>query len=456
MKQLKKLSEFIASFHLEDAPETVVEAAKSCILDTVSVSMGATDNPLYQNVREEYLCQEGVSAQQSSVWGSNLKLSPRNSAFLNAMAGHTLELDDVHTGSKTHIGTVVVPAAWAVAESLNKSGKELLEAVICGYETMARIGMGFGVSGHRNKGWHVTGTAGTFGAAAACGKLYGFTSQQMTDVFGLAGTQSCATWAFLTDSATNKVLHPARAAASGLESCMLVRAGMKGTSHILDADDGGIFPMMSDQYNYDLVCRDLGNGYEIMNVDKKPYPCCRSTHCAIDAAIALRQMHKIQAEQIDQVIVDTYLVGVKQCGASAGSLKPSLSTEAKFSTPYVSACALINGRIGLNDFLPENIADPQRQNLLSRIHVQENSEYTAQYPEHWGCRMTIFMKDGSKYPLHIEDASGSITSPLSRQQLTEKTFTCCHKYDKLWITTRIHDILNIETAQQLPNLGPLT
>ena len=115
---------------------------------------------------------------------------------------------------------------------------------------MARIGMGFGVSAHRNRGWHVTGTAGTFGAAAACGKLLGFDEEKLLSAFGLAGTQSCSTWAFLSDGATNKVLHPARAAVSGLESCMLVLGGMKGSGRILDADDGGIFPMMSDGYDY--------------------------------------------------------------------------------------------------------------------------------------------------------------------------------------------------------------
>lgn len=196
------------------------------------------------------------------------------------MCGHILELDDVHITSKTHIGTVVVPAAWTLAQSLGKSGKDLITAVVCGYEVMARIGMGFGVSSHRNLGWHVTGTAGTFGAAAACGRLLGFTAEQMTAAFGLAGTQSCSTWAFLSDGATNKILHPGHAAASGLEACLLVLGGMRGSAHILDAQDGGIFPMMSHKYDYSLVCKDLGTVYETLNVDKKPYPCCRSTIAA--------------------------------------------------------------------------------------------------------------------------------------------------------------------------------
>ena len=204
--------------------------------------MGAVRNPMLCGIRDVYLKNEGAGLISASLWAHGGTASLRTAAFLNAMASHTLELDDVHTNSKTHIGTVVIPAAWAVAEALGRNGKELLEAVICGYEVMARIGMGFGVSSHRNRGWHVTGTAGTFGAAAACAKLYGFSTEQTLSAFGLAGMQSCTTWAFLTGSATDKVMHPARAAASGLESCLMVQGGMTGTSHILDAADGGLFP----------------------------------------------------------------------------------------------------------------------------------------------------------------------------------------------------------------------
>lgn len=453
MNQLETLADFVSGFQLEHAPAEVIAAAKACILDTVSAAMGATDNPMYQQIVQTYQCQDGRSNHPVSLWGTPFSMSTRNAAFCNAMAAHTLELDDVHTRSKTHIGTVVIPAAWSAAESRNQNGRKLLEAVICGYETMARIGMGFGVSSHRNKGWHVTGTAGTFGAAAACGKLSGFSTEQMTAAFGLAGTQSCSTWAFLTGHATNKILHPARAASSGMESCMLTEAGMKGSPFILDAADGGIFPMMSDQYDYDLVCKNLGSVYEILHVDKKPYPCCRSTHCAADAAIRLRNHDHIQVSDIDHVLVETYAVGVRQCGASAGSLNPVLPTEAKFSTPYAVACALLFGTVSLDDFTEKSIADPRRQALLSKIQVRENDEFTARYPAHWGCRMIVYKKDGSVCQTTVEDASGSISSPLTNAQLTTKAFTCCQKYDKLWIESILSDLLNLEQLGQLPCLG---
>lgn len=454
MNELKELSHFISHFHLDNADPKVCSAAVQCTLDTVGTALGALQNPMLSSVKNVYLSWDGSSGHTASLWGENRKVPLRNAAFLNAMMGHTLELDDVHTESKTHIGTVVIPAAWALAEHLKLSGKQFLEAVVCGYETMARIGMGFGVSSHRNKGWHVTGTAGTFGAAAACAKLLQLNEEQILAAFGLAGTQSCSTWAFLSDGATNKVLHPARAAANGLESCLLVLGGMRGSSHILDAADGGIFPMMSDEYDYSLVSSGLGETYEILNMDRKPYPCCRSTHCAVDAAIRLKEEHKISADDIRSVSVKTYLVGYKQCGLTESSCHPRIPTDAKFSTPYTVARALTDGRLGLDDFTLQAIGEPAVQELLKKVSVTPDDRFTDTYPEHWGCEMTIHMKNGDSYSKEILDASGSVYAPLSQKQLLAKIFTCCSSYPGDWISSVTDQLLSLDALPQLPSLTP--
>ena len=452
MNELKHLADFISSFHLTDAPEEVVLSAKYCTLDTIGTALGGISNQLFRNIKKTYLDFDRNCASDTALWGTSQKAALRTGVFLNAMSGHILELDDVHITSKTHIGTVVIPAAWCLAEYLGKNGKDFLEAVICGYETMARIGMGFGVSSHRNKGWHVTGTAGTFGAAAACGKLLDFDGQQILDALGLAGTQSCSTWAFLSDGATNKILHPARAALSGLESCFLVLGGMRGSSRILDADDGGLFPMMSDAYDYSLVDKALGSVFEILHVDKKPYPCCRSTHCAIDAAILLKNKYSVHPQEIDHVEIETYLVGLKQCGASHGSIHPKLPTDAKFSTPYVTACALLHGQIGLGDFAPDVICQDDRQKLLAKVQVTEHPDFTSRYPKHWGCRMNIYMKNGAILTQEIRDASGSVSLPLSKKQLADKVISCCSSFDPKQLSLMITAILELSEKNKLPSL----
>lgn len=452
MNELQNLAAFVSGMKLENVPKEVLETAKMCILDTISTALGGVANPMFQSIKNVYLETEKNGNGGIPLFGDKREASLRTAVFLNGMSGHILELDDVHINSKTHIGTVVIPAAWTLAQYLQKSGKELIEAVICGYEVMSRIGMGFGVSNHRNLGWHVTGTAGTFGAAAACGKLLGFTADQMIAAFGLAGTQSCSTWAFLSDGATNKILHPGRAAVSGLESCLLVKGGMRGSSHILDAKDGGIFPMMSQEYDYRMVDKDLGTVYEILNVDKKPYPCCRSTHCAIEGALKLREAYDIDPETIDHTVIYTYLVGLKQCGLSDSSKEPHVATEAKFSTPYLAATAFLTGKVGLSDFSQANINDENRQKLLKKITVKEDPIFTERYPHHWGCRVEVTLKNGHTYSQEIMDASGNVTAPLTSQQMTAKALSCCEIYDPEQVKKLVHTLLNLENCAVLPEL----
>lgn len=452
MNELLKLANFIENFRLEEVNEEVLNATKLCILDSVGVTLGAKDDKMLQNIKNIYQEYDGNNNGKITLWGTKDKNNVRTAAFFNAMMGHILELDDVHTNSKTHIGIIVIPAAWALAEYLGKSGKGFIEAIICGYETMSRIGMGFGVSSHRNKGWHVTGTAGTFGAAAACAKLLGFNSEKIMDVFGMTGTQSCTTWAFISDGATNKILHPGRAAASGLESCMLALGGMKGSHNILDAKDGGIFPMMSDDYDYSAVSKDLGKIYEILNVDKKPYPCCRSTHCTIDAALFLKKEYNIDSQNIEKIIVKTYLVGVKQCGESETSKNPVLPSDAKFSTPYTVACTMINNGVGLADFEPSVISGEKVQKLLKKVEVIEDKKFTDRYPNNWGCSMDVIMKDGNTYSTEVIDASGSVTSPLIKEQMLNKVYSCCEQYDKKWIENVANEIMNLEIKKAMISL----
>ena len=452
MNELQQLAAFASGLAWEDIPAPVKSAAIASILDTLSVALGGVSYPMFQHIKEVYLKTEEGS-HSACLFGDSRKTSLRTAVFLNAMCGHILELDDVHITSKTHIGTVVVPAAWTLAQSLGKSGKDLITAVVCGYEVMARIGMGFGVSSHRNLGWHVTGTAGTFGAAAACGRLLGFTAEQMTAAFGLAGTQSCSTWAFLSDGATNKILHPGHAAASGLEACLLVLGGMRGSAHILDAQDGGIFPMMSHEYDYSLVCKDLGTVYETLNVDKKPYPCCRSTHCGIEAALRLREEHSIDPAQIEFATIYTYLVGLKQCGFSDSSKEPHAATEAKFSTPYLAATAFLTGNVGLSDFSVEAINDPARQALLKKITIAEDPVFTNRYPSHWGCRTVVTLTNGQTFQTEVIDASGSVEAPLSSKQMLSKALSCCAAYPADAMKALVESVLNLETCSALPDIS---
>lgn len=448
MSDLRKLAKFISNLKWEELPESVVKAAKLCVLDLIGVSIGAREDKLVNSIADSY--KSRTKAEDCSLWGMGEKFPLSTAAMLNAMLAHTLELDDVHTESKSHIGASVIPAAWSTAEYLGRTGKEFLLAVICGYETAARIGMALGASSHRNKGWHATATCGVFGSAAACAKLLKLDEEQTISALGMAGTQASGLWAFLGDGANCKVLHVGRAASNGLEAAFLAKAGMTGPEHILDAKDGGLLAAMSDEYDVSKVSQELGEKYEILSLDNKPYPCCRSSHCAIDSALRIRKENNIRYEDIEKIEVGTYLVGYKQCAVSEGCLNPKTSLDAKFSTPYAVAVAFLYGKVTMKEFEQNIINDTKVQDLLHRVVVKEEERFTKVYPKHWGCEMTVHCKDGKVVKVTTKDPSGSVHNPLTIDNVIEKASSIIEEHYPEKKEKILEGILQLEKANEMP------
>lgn len=451
MSELRDLSAYCHELHLDDIPDNVVTAAKYCVLDSIGAAVGGADYEEIPEIVRQVLAYSGEAGDNhASIWGHQKKSSVFQAILLNGIMGHALELDDVHTRSKTHIGAVVLPAAWTLAESLGATGEEFLESVIAGYEVMARIGKGFGVSSHRQKGWHVTGTAGTFGAAAASAKLLKLSVEQTISALGMAGTQSSGLWAFLDAGASCKKLHPARAAVNGFVAALMAQAGMTGPEHILDARDGGLFRATSDSSEIKEVSKDLGTKHELLEMDKKPYPCCRSTHCAIDAILHVRGNYDVSADNLESILVKTYDIGVKQCGSPR---YPETSTEAKFSTPYTVAAALTHDNVTLKHFTSECLNDDTLAKTASKIRVEESSKFTKRYPDHWGCSLEVQLSDGSVLKHEVKDASGSVHNPLTGRQSEVKFLDLCSNHlGVLQSQELMKSILSIERAGCLPSL----
>jgi 2-methylcitrate dehydratase PrpD len=326
-------------------------------------------------------------------------------------------MDDVHKIAKTHAGAVLVPAAVSLGEMLKSPGKDLILAVALGYEVALRIGMGIGATSHRLKGWHATGTCGIFGSAAAAAVLFRFDKDKVISTLGLAGTQASGLWAFTEDGASCKKFHAGKAAHGGLLAAILAAGGMTGPRCILEADDGGLFPASSDEYDYGLVTKDLGEVWEIMKVDRKPFACCRSMHPSIDAIMQLQKENGITPEDIEQIDVETYEVAVKQCGFTN---KPENVSEAQFCIPYGVAVTLYDKSAAMEQFTAERIRDQRVLELTSKVKVYSSPRFSEQYPKNWGCELTVLTRTGKEYHKHIINAKGDHDNPLSFDDLIGK------------------------------------
>lgn len=464
---LGRLAEFAAGLSWDKLPSEVRQAAVYRTLDLISAAMGAVGDPLVEEMKQALLALDPQNRTQGvTLWGQPLerKWAVTDGAMLNAMLAHTLELDDVHPASKTHISASMIPAAWCLGRMLGSSGKDFLTAIVAGYEVAHRVGMALGVAAHRKRGWHATATCGTFGVAAAASHLLGLDGEGTAYALGLAGSQTTGVWAFLGDGTNSKVLNPGQAAMTGIRCTYLARYGMVGPVHILEAEDGGLLRAMSDGGHLEKLTEGLGETWEILHMDMKPYPCCRSAHAGIDGALSLRKAilgegmlpfadaaEKI-LDQVESLEAATYKIGYQQCAVSEGCLHPRTTMDAKFSLPYGLACSLLYGKADQSMFTPEQVADPHIQELIRRITVREDPELTAAYPGHWSCRVTIRLKDGRVLEQFIEDPTGSYRKPLPEEALLNKAESFLeHVYPGQGRQVAVK-LLHLPEMEQLPEI----
>lgn len=405
-----KLAEYLDKLQFEDLPEKVTAQTKYCLLDALGCGLGAVEHPDIKKMAEALLNYDNAS--YSSVWGMNKKTSLGTAVFINSSMVHTFDFDDAHKMGKVHAGAVIIPVALALAEIIPITGKQLITAIVGAYEVMLRIAIGIGSSSHRLKGWHNTGTCGTFGAAAVAGKLLGLTPQQFIYAFGNAGTQSSGLWAFSADGSSSKKLHAGKAAQSGLTSALLAKKDFTGPSQIIEAEDGGLFRAVSDEYNYERVTKDLGSTFQITDVSYKPYPCCRTIHPSIDAALQVREQG-LNPDDIEEIKVYTYKVAKVQNDLP---LPPQNGMIAQFNLPFIVAAALFEGPIGMQHFEERYYRDEEILALAEKVKVLLDEEIEKDYPAKWKCRMEVTAKDGRQYFGYTDAAKGDPMNPLSKEQ----------------------------------------
>ncbi|MFI5310862.1 MAG: MmgE/PrpD family protein [Gemmatimonadales bacterium] len=413
------LARALATATIDALPGPVSEAAQRSVLDWLGSALAGASEPPAR------MCHSVVAglgtSDEATVFGAG-RSSAAGAALANGVASHILEFDDVHKGSTLHAGAPVISAALAVAEREHADGRAFLLAVALGYEAALRIGEAVNPSHYRF--WHPTGTVATFGAAVAAGSLLKLDAAQLLDALGSAGTQAAGLWEFNADGAMSKHLHPGKAAFNGILAADLARVGFTGASRILEGERG-FFLAMSTSYDTSRITDGLGSHWKITENCYKLHSCCGHTHTAIDVALALRaQRHWSGAEAAQQVTaihVESYGPGVE----IVREPNPRTPYQAKFSLAYCVAAALLEGKVGLDQFAPDRFAgdgvrDAHIDRLLQRTRVSVDPALTARYPSAWPARVTIKLEDGNVLSDSAEYPRGNPENPVSTAALAVK------------------------------------
>jgi 2-methylcitrate dehydratase PrpD len=308
---------------------------------------------------------------------------------------------------------VVFPPALAVAQALQRSGRELLTAAVAGYEVGIRVGEFLGRSHY--KVFHTTGTAGTLAAAAAVGQLLRLTPEQMTHAFGSAGTQSAGLWEFLREAADSKQLHTAHAAAAGLGAAYLAADGFTGASRILEGERGMAAGMSSDADPARLTDR-LGTRWATAETSFKFHASCRHTHPAADALLRLMQEQRLTASDIAGVTARVHQGAIDVLGPVTD---PQTVHQSKFSMGTVLAMVAHHGRAGLAEF-DGHFRDPATRAFRDRVQMVLDPEVDAAYPARWIGKVSVATRDGRTLSARVDEPKGDPGNTLTRAELQDK------------------------------------
>lgn len=446
MRQLESLSQKLARYILateyENLPKDVVEFTKLCILDYFGSAFSGTETKPVKII-DEMVRELGGTPQATLVTGG--KTSVTNAALVNGASSHISELDDVHKASIIHAATVVIPAALAVGEWKKSSGKDLITAIVIGYEVCFRIGEAVTPSHYYY--WHNTATCGTFGAAAATAKLLDLDERQIVQTFGSAGTQAAGLWEFIEDGAMSKQLHPAKAAMNGVISALLAEKGFTGARKILEGKRG-FFEAMSDQYDVAKITDGLGEEYKIMENSFKIHASCRHTHHAMDLAIELHKEKEIYVEDIEKITVRTYQVAIN----ITDNDDPQSVYAGKFSLQYCTALALVKGEGGLDQFTEEALWDERIRSLMKKVELVVDADIDRAYPEKWGAIVEVKLHSGKTWKKATDYPKGDQENPVNAEELQEKFFKLTNGFTDVRPEAFAEQVLDLENMTEVGSL----
>lgn len=404
MNETHALAEFGAGFPTAQIPAEVIHLSERCFLDYLGISLAGWDEAPVRIAH--VVAEEQGGAEQASLLGGG-RSALIQAALVNGIASHVLDFDDTHDPTILHGTGPVMSAALAAAEVTDASGLELLAAHATGFEVAARVALAVHPH-HYDRGFHVTGTAGTLGAAAAAGRLLGLDRETMAHALSTASAQAAGLREMF--GSMTKSLHAGKAAANGLLSALLAQRGWTSASAGLEGSRG-YWAVLSPEANPDRATQALGESWELRQNGIKPYACGVVTHPTIDAVRRLSERAQLPVDEIAEIRcwVNPYVVEL------TGKREPRTGLEAKFSIYHCAAVAYIDRAARLRQFSDDAVQRGDVTSLQRRVQVEVDESLPTS-----AARVQLQGKDGRRWQQDVSAATGTPHNPLSDEDLLEK------------------------------------
>jgi 2-methylcitrate dehydratase PrpD len=393
----------ILNTSFEDIPESVIEHAKKSIFNWMGVAIGAAHHESVDMVLS--LKEDLQSSEQVSILGRPEKADLLLATLTNGMSSHIFDFDDTHLDTIHHPSGPVAPVVLALAEHYDLPPSEVVRAFVLGCEVELRIS-NMVYPSHYDLGWHITGTAGVFGAAVAAGLLLKLNEEQFTYALGIAGTQASGLREMF--GTMTKPFHPGKSAQNGLLAAMLAKKGFTSSKQVLEAKRG-FGSVLAPEYNLERVNENWGSQWELLKNAFKPYACGIVLHPSIDACIKLREYGKAEDVQEIQVTVNPYVLEL------TGKQAPQTGLEGKFSIYHSATVGFLFGAAGEDQYKDDVVNNPEVLAFRSKVKptVKEGMSEDAAIAK-------VIFRDGTEHTVTIEHATGSLENPMTKEQLIEK------------------------------------
>ncbi len=415
----RSLARFCSCLDYAALPSRVVEKTKWIILDSLGNILGAATLAFGETMAA--FAQSLRDHEEATLLKFGTKSSARNAALVNGSLAETVELQDGYTRGGYHPCCGTIGASLAVAEWQNKAGRDLITAVVAGYEVGDRVAEAIHPT-HLARGFQPTGTVGTIGAAAAAARLLGMDEDRAYEALSIAAfILPVCTGDNLWGGYSVKPVHGGAAAKSGIEAVLLAQRGLRAAPLEGDPKIGkGFCRIVSDDPpRFEKTLEGLGEEYTVEQIYFKPYATCRINQAPIEIALDLRNRYGLKVQDITSVLIKTYDYASKRTGAMRTD-PSSPFTQVQFSMSYAVACALIDGEVGLRQLTEQRIRDPEVHRFASKIRVIADAEMQRVYPAKRPAILEITTEDGRTLTGRRDFAKGDHRNPMTERELTTK------------------------------------